>query len=753
MKRIISLIMQRFSFAFRNRGMRIFFIISFIIIVISTILLSLNMIGETYRYTVGDIAKESIRVPWEIVYPVELETAQEKRSAEESVLPVYEKDQYILIEKSRVVNMLFSNVETVIISFPGSTRDEQLKHLEEMLAGKLSFDRKVLNSIVGYPTIGELRRIILRIINDIYERGVIDDVVASDRQVEMGMVTIRTQTDERSYVEEKRNSDDLYTLSGIKSALNTICSKYTYELPKDQQAAVYTVVRSLIRSNVHYSAEETKRRMQDASSKVKPVMGLLKKGQVIVREGDSITIDAIKKINVINKFTRTVHLNYVIGIILIQFLFYLIFAFYISTYYHKIVPDAKAPYVIMILLLSLITLAYFIHQSMMSQDSPIIFTLLVPIPFVTMMVTILYNIPLAIISGAFATFFCFTINGGDYASLGIAISSSLLSIFGTRSLEKRTDFLRIGLIIGVVNAVTAAALGLMVEYNMAGIRLNMQVALIAGILNAVAVIGLFPVFEYVFGLTTIFKLYELSDLNAPIFKKMLIRAPGTYNHSIMVANLAEAACREIGADFLLARVGGYYHDIGKIDNAHIYIENKKNPNEPIDLPPQEYSRLIIGHVEKGVELARKHKLPQDVINFIREHHGDSMMTYFYHQALEKAQASGDLESVHRTHFQYPGPKPHSKESAIVMLADSIEAASRSVHEPSYVKLETLVKKIVYNRLNEGDLERSDLNMQELNDIQKAFLQVLNGIFHTRLEYPQNDEIKKLEEKVKGNGSY
>ncbi|HNX60104.1 MAG TPA: HDIG domain-containing protein, partial [Spirochaetota bacterium] len=278
----------------------------------------------------------------------------------------------------------------------------------------------------------------------------------------------------------------------------------------------------------------------------------------------------------------------------------------------------------------------------------------------------------------------------------------------------------------------------------------MYFALISGVLNAMAVIGIFPVFENFFGITTIFKLYELSDLNAPIFKKMLIRAPGTYNHSIMVANMAEAACRDIGADFLLARVGGYYHDIGKIDNAQIFIENKKNPNEPVDIPAKDYSRMIISHVEKGVEIAKKNKLPQNVIDFIREHHGDSMMTYFYHQALEKAQASGDLESVHRSYFQYPGPKPHTKETAVVMLADAIEAASRSVQEPSYAKLESLVKKIITTRLNEGDLDHSDLTMQDITSVQKSFLQILNGIFHTRLEYPQHDEIKKLEERVKGN---
>lgn len=723
--------------------------LSFLLIVLSTVLLSINLIGFNYLYKVGDIARESIRVPWEIVYPIDLETEQERRFAAETTPPVYEKDPYVLAEKTRFVNNLFNNVETVLTSRTQVSREEQLKILEEMLPINHNLDKKILYSILTYSSIEELRRIILSIINNIYDKGVIDDLLFTEQADVDKNILVVTQADEKSYTEEKRHYRDLYELSKFKATLHIFCAKYTADLPKNQQWAVFVVVKGLLRANVRYDNDETRKRMENASLNVKPVMGILKKGQVVAREGDSITNEVLQKINAINKYTRMIHVNYIIGVFLIQMLVYVLFMFFMSGNYHKIIPDAKAPYAIGILLLFFMLYTYFVNNSFKDQESFAVVTILLPIPFITMMVSILYNVPLAVIVSSCIAFFTFTIVGGDYTALGITVSSILMSIFGTRHLERRTDFLKSGLVIGIVNAIVILGLSLMEEQSFSNIGRMVYLALVSGVLNAMAVIGIFPVFEHFFGITTIFKLYELSDLNAPIFKKMLIRAPGTYNHSIMVANMAEAACRDIGADFLLARVGGYYHDIGKIDNAHIFIENKKNPNEPVDLPPKDYSKIIISHVEKGIEIAKKTNLPKNIIDFIREHHGDSMMTYFYHQALEKAQASGDLDSVHRSYFQYPGPKPHSKETAIVMLADAVEAASRSVQEPSYAKLESLVKKIISTRLNEGDLEHSDLTMQDLTAVQKSFLQILNGIFHTRLEYPQNDEIRKLEEKVKG----
>lgn len=749
MKQILPYIQNRFNLAFRNRGMRNFSLLMGFAIVVSTILLSLNMVGASYEYKTGDIARESIRVPSDIYYQVEQETNIEKRFAEERVPPVFEKDAYVLGEKLKLVNSLFNSVETVITSRSSASRMEQLYILSEMLPEQIQYDRKILYSILSYARIGELRKITLSIVNDIFEKGIVDDSSLSEIIDSNRIIALRTQVGVNEFSEEKKRFGDFNSVNSIRSNLQNITQKYTSELPKDQQVAVFQLVKSMIRSNVRFDADENKSRKLSAAMSVKPVMDQLKKGQVIVRDGDSITLDIYKKIQVINKYTQAIHVNYIAGIFILQLMMYAIFIFLASSNFNKIIPDVRASVIVIILTVFFMLFSYMMKQSSMGQDSPIIFALVVPISFITMMIAVLYNNALSIMTGFFCVFFAYTLNKGesDYATLAIALTSCFLSIYGIRDLERRTDFLKRGLLIGAVNSVVICAVGLMSEHSPSLIMLNIKYSILGALFNSVCVIGLFPVFEHFFGITTVFKLYELSDLNAPIFKKMLIRAPGTYNHSIMVANMAEAACREIGADFLRARVGGYYHDIGKIENAQYFIENKKNPNDPVTIPPNEYSRIIISHVEKGIEIARKNNLPESVIDFIREHHGDTMMTFFYHQALERAQESASAESVHRSMYQYPGPKPHSKETAVVMLADAIEAASRSIQEPSYAKLETLVKKIITTRLNEGDLEESDLTLQEISGVQKAFLRILNGIFHTRLEYPHADEIKKLEDMV------
>jgi putative nucleotidyltransferase with HDIG domain len=231
---------------------------------------------------------------------------------------------------------------------------------------------------------------------------------------------------------------------------------------------------------------------------------------------------------------------------------------------------------------------------------------------------------------------------------------------------------------------------------------------------------------------------------------MLLEAPGTYNHSLLVSALAESACKDIGADHLIARVGAYYHDIGKIIDPHMFIENGITDMRAKALSPNDYAQLIISHVAKGVQLAQQYKLPPSIIDFIKQHHGKTMMSFFYYKALEKKNKSNSDdhdEEINKANFQYLGPKPSSKEIAVVMLADVIEAASRSIENPNYQKLEGLVNKIIYNKLNDGELEETNLSMIDLNIIKNSFLTVLSGIFHTRIEYPEMNDLKNLEDKI------
>jgi putative nucleotidyltransferase with HDIG domain len=213
-----------------------------------------------------------------------------------------------------------------------------------------------------------------------------------------------------------------------------------------------------------------------------------------------------------------------------------------------------------------------------------------------------------------------------------------------------------------------------------------------------------------------------------------MKAPGTYHHSLMVSNLAEAACNAIGANALLARVGSYYHDIGKVENPEFFTENQEGSSRHEKLTPTMSSLVIINHVKKGIELAKKYKLNKAIIDFIPQHHGTSLTYYFYQRKLEEVK--DDLDQVKEESFRYPGPKPQKRETAITLLADSVEAASRTISNPTPAQLSGVVRRIINNKFTDGQLDECDLTLKDLNKIADAFIHVLAGAFHTRTEYPQ-----------------
>jgi hypothetical protein len=260
---------------------------------------------------------------------------------------------------------------------------------------------------------------------------------------------------------------------------------------------------------------------------------------------------------------------------------------------------------------------------------------------------------------------------------------------------------------------------------------------------------LLPIFEFLFKITTDLTLLELSDLNRPLLKKMVLNAPGTYHHSLIVGNLAEAASDAIGANSLLARVGAYYHDIGKIEKAEYFSENEtghKSPHEK--LAPSMSALIIQSHIKDGIELAKKHNLNKTIIDFIAQHHGTGLIYYFYQRALEKI---GDDEKLKEEAFRYPGPKPQTKEAAIILLADAVEASSRTLNDPTPSRIKGLVQKIINNKFIDNQLDECDLTLKDLNKIAAAFVRTLTGIFHTRVEYPGEGKNKsKIKNKNKRN---
>jgi putative nucleotidyltransferase with HDIG domain len=268
-----------------------------------------------------------------------------------------------------------------------------------------------------------------------------------------------------------------------------------------------------------------------------------------------------------------------------------------------------------------------------------------------------------------------------------------------------------------------------------------------GIFAAVLAMGSIPLLEGPFGLITAMKLIELSNPNQPLLRKLQVEAPGTYYHSIMVGNLAEAGTEAVGGNSLLARVGAYYHDIGKTKRPYFFVDNQFGAENPHDkLAPGLSALIISSHVRDGIELAREHRVPEAIVNFIREHHGTMLISFFYQKALQADTGDGVVEAD----FRYDGPKPQSKETAIVMLADASEATTRTLKHPTPQAIEQVVRKIIKDRLSDGQLDESNLTLKELDVVAKTFTRVLTGAFHQRIEYPEQ-VLKEMERsKKRGN---
>ena len=368
---------------------------------------------------------------------------------------------------------------------------------------------------------------------------------------------------------------------------------------------------------------------------------------------------------------------------------------------------------------------------------------------------IFLNPKLAVLMAVVMSVFVALVTGNDFRFMLVALFGALIAIYSVSQVNRRSDLTRAGFYVAALNTVTIIGLFLYTgtlrfEYEL--LR-EFSVSILAGITNglfsAIMAIGLLPYLESGFWLTTSVTLLELANPNHPLLKKLLMEAPGTYHHSLVVANLAEAAAEAIGADPLLARVGSFYHDVGKVKRPYFFIENQlgENPHEKIS--PNLSTLIITSHIKDGTELAKKEKLPQVIQDIIAQHHGNSLVSYFFHQASEKCQDSKD--SPCEDNFRYEAPLPESKEAAIILLADSVEAAARAMPKPISGRIESVVRKIVKDKLNDGQFDRCDITFKELDIISSAFVKILSGIYHNRIEYPEK-ELKAEIERGRKNGS-
>ena len=510
---------------------------------------------------------------------------------------------------------------------------------------------------------------------------------------------------------------------GLESAaVKNIRAELARKYPTQLVGIVTDLIRGCIRPTMLIDEEITEQNREKARDAVEAKTCV--KGQVIVRKGEIVTLAQYTMISSLGLLAdNSFDIQTLLGIALLVIALELSLVAYLYRFRKELLASPKQ-----MMLLSLIQVLTvwlcFVFRYVNVYFMPVSLALLLVAMLLDAQLAMFVNLLIALLASMMTT------GSGMIAIVLMACASAPFIVMLFNRSMLRTTSLLAGVIIGLDNFLVALGVGL---FNSVEIRTVLNNALWAaggGAVGAVICIGVQPVLEWLFNLATASKLIELSNPNQPLLRRLLLEASGTYHHSIIVANLAEAACTAIGANGLLARVGAYYHDIGKLKRPMYFKENQMGDNPHDRTDPRVSTAILTAHPRDGAAMAQKARIPEPVIDIIRQHHGDCPVMFFYDKALKLYGDQVDISA-----FRYEGPRPQTREAAVVMMADSIEAATRALPNPDPEKIDALIRKIVRGKLNDGQLDCSNLTFNDLEKICSAFSTVLTGVFHERIEYP------------------
>jgi len=490
------------------------------------------------------------------------------------------------------------------------------------------------------------------------------------------------------------------------------------------------IVRSVLRENVFFSAADTEQRMAEVRSRIEPVYRSIERGDRVIRRGFIVTEKEMEELRALSLLLTNRNPLSIAGQILLILVIYFILVNLMGkrTVMRRLRP---AECYMMTVLSAAYLIGAVLLNGFLEKSGSFPVSIFLPTALVVMLPAIFLGFPIALVAAAMLPLGAFLLEAFDTPAYFFAVCSGLAAAHVLKNAQKRMDLVKAGLLIAAANAGAILIMLLLNETSAVEYVRQIFWAAFNGLVSGLLIIGILPVMEQALNAATPFRLIELSDLNSPILKRLFNAAPGTYSHSIMVANLAETACQEIGANALLARVGAYYHDIGKMEQPAYFVENQTSYNKHKDISPRLSATVIRSHVKLGIEKARSLGLPEAVIDFIAEHHGNSVITWFYNEALKQ-----EGPNVNKEDFSYQGTPPRTKESAVVMLADITEAATRVLKKPTAARLEKFIQDLFDSKVDQGQLSHSDLSFRELETIKQAFVKVLAGYYHSRIEYPK-----------------
>ena len=535
-------------------------------------------------------------------------------------------------------------------------------------------------------------------------------------------------------------------MNQVRTEVENEIAKLNYS--NDLENALIEYSAHFIFPNLVYSDELTKELFEQARNNVSKYTGIVNENERIVAKHDRITKEAKLKIEsykeakgemignegiILQHIGKFIHIGLLVALLVT----------YIFLFRKKIFYNTQKLMIIPILLIFISFITFLINQ--LQVQAPVQF--LIFIPAASMLFTIIFDSRVGFYSTVIIALILGALRGNDYTFMAMNLIAGGISVYSVRDIKNRSQIFRsfLFILLGYFLSILAFGLERFSPYD--SMLIEFAFAASNALISPVLTYGLLIFFERLFKITTDLTLLELSNFDRPLLRDLARKAPGTFNHSMTMGTIAEAAAEKIGANPLLARVGAYYHDIGKTISPQNFVENQLNEiNVHENLKPEESIDLILNHVKAGIELAHENNIPQEIVDFIPMHHGTTAMTFFY----EKAKKLYSEQKVDVNLFRYPGPKPNTKETAIVMLADGCESAVRSIREPDPVKVENVIGNIFKERTQDGQLEESPVTLKDITNMKEEFLKILLGQHHKRIKYPKQEEMEKGSAEEKKN---
>lgn len=731
----------------------------FLLLILFALILSIAITFEVrtaVQYQAGDVAKNDIVSPLSFEMIDEVTTEERKTKAESSVPVIFDFDPQVFERVSSNVLRSFRlmRAEMKNVNWPkgGAARAEATK---EFFVHKAEFDKElgaslsdyIFEWLVEHHFDARFENALIRNLEIWYRDKLVDGIdknIPTKTNIVLARVVQKSGRGREFFVRKTdlidSSTDEFFQLREASS------------LSSREQGILLRVAREIIQPNLTLNRQEMESRRSAARDAVLPVSISLKKNQVLIAEGSIIQPYHVALLKHIEALRSASQRQFQVLAIATLFLSIIIVFF---SYHRRLtrgkirVPSKDLFLMGLISLGSVITTKIFLFLTETSFASKFgnwipnsMFLYASPVAAGPMLAGLLLHSGEVIwLFSAFNAIVLGVMTEFNFPFMLVALAGGIAGARGVFNCKKRNDIYRAGIRTGLINALVVS-LVVLIQKGDAGLSLGSELAstvpagFLGGILASLVTMMLVPLLESVFNYTTDVKLLELSNLNHPLLKDMIVKAPGTYHHSMMVGSMVEAAAEEIEANPLLGKVMCYYHDIGKMEHSNYFIENQKAGHNPHDhISPFMSKTLLIAHVKDGVELGIEHKLGQPIIDGILMHHGTTLISYFYNKAID--QHGDDEPEISENEFRYPGPKPQFREAALCMLADSIEAASRSLDEPTPIRLQNIVKNIVQRKFMDGQLDECSLTLKDLSRVEAAFTRILLGIYHQRIDYPKS----------------